>query len=424
MESLLSKGSVLDSRKVERGVLGPSAGDAHYVLEHPRLPFVSYPYEWSFYALKDAAILHLDIQMEALGHGVTLSDATAYNVQFLGPKPVFIDRLSFVRYTDGAFWAGHRQFTEQFLNPLLLRALFGIPHNGWYRGTLEGLPAEDLKRLLKFHHKFSWNIFCHVILQSTFQASVTRSDTGNHGKKISSAGLPRPAFERMLRRLKAWIEKLEPAKSGKTVWQDYAGKNSYLTEDAEAKRNFVGKFAREVKPAKAWDLGCNTGDFSKVLLENGVQWVIGFDFDQGAIDGSFARAKSEELNMQPLFLDAANPSPGQGWNERERMGLGQRADADAIIALAFVHHLAIGKNIPLHQLVDWLVGLAPQGIIEFVPKQDPMVKELLMFRKDIFPDYSEEHFISCLSRTNEIIEVMAVTDSGRKLFWYKRKNNK
>ena len=158
IDELHSRGKVIGEQIVDAALLGEHAADAHYVLEHPRLPFVSYPYEWSFSALKAAALLHLDIQQAALKKGVTMTDATAYNIQFIGPRPVFIDSLSFRRYQEGEYWAGHRQFCEQFINPLLLRSFNGIPHNAWYRGELEGISAENLSRLLPWRSRLSWNV--------------------------------------------------------------------------------------------------------------------------------------------------------------------------------------------------------------------------------------------------------------------------
>ena len=421
MAELVEKGWVIGADPVDPGVLGERAAGARYVLEHPRLPLVTYPYEWSFPALRAAALRHLDVQLAALAHDVALSDATAYNIQFIGPRPVFIDRLSFVRYREGELWAGHRQFTEQFLNPLLLRSLFGVCHNSWYRGAQEGISAGDLKRLLKFRHKLSLNVFSHVVLQSAFQSSVSRSDAGREGESVVKAGLPRAGFERMLRKLHSWIEGLEPADSGKTVWQDYAGDNSYSDDEAVQKRKFVGDFAAEVRPGTIWDFGCNTGDYCVAALEGGAGYAVGFDFDQGALEQAFDRAQSQDLPLQTLFLDAANPASGQGWAEGERQGLRSRADADAILALAFVHHLAIAKNIPLDDLVDWLIGMAPTGVIEFVPKQDAMVRELLRFREDIFPGYTEEGFRALVAARARIVREEQVSASGRRLVWFDRR---
>jgi ribosomal protein L11 methylase PrmA len=170
-----------------------------------------------------------------------------------------------------------------------------------------------------------------------------------------------------------------------------------------------------------WDIGCNTGDYAKAALEAGAGYAVGFDFDQGALDAAFTRAESEGLSFLPLFLDLANPTPSQGWAERERRGLTDRASADAILGLALVHHLAIGRNIPLEQVVAWLIDLAPNGIIEFVPKSDPMVQRLLRLREDIFDDYGEEAFAKHLQAGAKIVQVAEVSASGRRLFWFERR---
>ncbi len=420
IDRLVGDGSLLPGEVVDPDVLGAHGRDARYVIEHPLLPFISYPYEWPFPALKAAALLHLDVHLAALDHGVTLSDASAYNVQFRGARPVFIDLLSLRRYRDGEFWAGHRQFCEQFLNPLLLRSKLGIPHNGWYRGTLEGIGVAEINRLLPWHKKLSFNVLTQIVLQNRFQQSAQASGPGLAKAAVGKAVLPLASFKHMLTRLRRWIESLEPADTGKTVWQDYARTHSYSDDEADAKRSFVAEFAAAVKPAMLWDMGCNTGDYSKLALENGAGYAVGFDFDQAALELAFDRARGEGLMLQPVFLDGANPAPNQGWNGSERLGLAARANADGVIALAFVHHLIIARNIPMADMVEWLVGIAPQGIIEFVPKADRMVQDLLALREDIFPDYSEQAFVGHLKKHARIVAAKTVTAAGRKLIWFAR----
>jgi ribosomal protein L11 methylase PrmA len=408
--------------KADTAIPGGLANNFKYVLEAPRLRFISYPYEWSFPALKAAALLHLQIHLTALDHGVTLSDASAYNIQFHGARPVFIDHLSFRRYRPGEIWAGHRQFCEQFLNPLLLRAFFGIPHNAWYRGTQEGIKAQELSRLLKWRHRVSWPVLTHVLLQSFFQRSVENNSVHLSKDKIPAAALPLPSFQRLLRKLHSWISTLRPADRAKTVWQDYTKTQSYSSAEVESKRQFVAEFIKNQKPKSLWDLGCNTGDYCIAGLEGGAEYAVGFDSDQGALESAFARSLEKNLPFQALFFDAANPSPNQGWNERERSGLRARSSADAVLALAFVHHLAIARNIPLDQLLDWIIDLAPCGIIEFVPKSDPMVQSLLRHREDIFPDYRQEAFLTQMERKASIVHTAVVSASGRLLVSYKRRN--
>ena len=380
IERLSEEGLVLSATPIEPAVLGPLAIGARFVLEHPKLTFVSYPYEWSFSALKTAALLHLDIHLTALASDVTLSDASAYNVQFEGPRPVFVDHLSFRRYRDGEYWGGYRQFCEQFLNPLLLRAYLGVPHNSWYRGAQEGIATQDINRILPQRSKLSWNTLKHVVLHAKFEKSAINDDMGEGTKTLKAGRFPRSAFKHMLQGLRKWIAQLEPADIGATVWTDYATTHGYSAAEVQNKKRVLSEFVAGVKPRLLWDLGCNTGEYAKTALDAGAEHVVGFDFDHGAIEKAFARAVAEDMAFLPLYLDAANPSSNQGWAESERQGLNARAEANAVVALAFLHHLAIGRNIPLDQIITWIIELAPAGLIEFVPKIDAMEQQLVNLR--------------------------------------------
>lgn len=418
IRQLIDDGKVTGFETVSPDVLGDAAGSPAFVVEHPRIPLISYPYEWPFAALKAAAMLHLDIQLAALDGDISLSDATAYNVQFQGPSPVFIDLLSFKKYQDGELWIGHRQFCEQFLNPLLLRAKTGVIHNNWYRGTLEGITAQDLRRVLPWRSKLSPGMLLHVVAQASLQNSAGSSSVNKASLKTQK--LPKESYRNMLRKLHTWITSLEPLGAGKSTWQDYAKSHSYDDQEVAAKKAFISDFAAKVKPETVWDIGCNTGDYSKAALDGGARRAIGFDFDPGALELAYARAVSEKIDFLPLMLDGANPSPSQGWNQRERKGMQERANADGVIALAYIHHIAIGRNVPLDDVISWLIGLAPQGIIEFVPKRDPMVVRLLELREDIFADYEEEVFLKSISSRARIVKEEVVTQNGRKLVWFDR----
>lgn len=416
--------AVAEGRLVEARLLGEAeareiARDAVYVVEHPRLPFVSFPYEWPFPALKSAALLHLDLQLDALSSGVMFSDATAYNVQFVGHRPIFIDTLSLRAYREGELWAGHRQFCEQFLNPLLLRAFLGVTHNAWYRGAQEGIPTADLRRLLPFGRKLSRRVGTHVVLQDVLQRSAgKRSDID--ATALRAAGLPRSSMAKLLRGLREWIATLAPRDGSVTTWKDYAHSHSYTSEEAATKKAVIQEFVGAHALKQVWDIGCNTGDYATAALEAGASHVIGFDFDQGALELAFARSVERNLNFLPLFLDAANPSPSQGWAQTERAGLAERGGADGVVALAIVHHLAITGNVPLGRVVEWLVGMAPRGVIEFVPKGDPMVAQLLKFRPDIFPDYHEEAFLAHFGALARIERCTPTSATGRALVEFAR----
>ena len=416
---LIGDRKLVAATEVDGAALGAAGHSSRYVLEHPRLPFIAYPYEWSFSLLKAAALFHLDLQCEAFDQGITLADASAYNVQFQGVAPIFIDYLSFRPYRDGEFWTGHRQFCEQFLNPLLLRALLGIPHNAWYRGTQEGIATEDLNRLLKWRHKLSWRVLSNVVFPARLQSGAAKRNTDDL-KSVTESKLPAAGYRAMLSQLRGWIAGLRPADQAQSTWQDYTDNNSYSADDEREKQSFVQDFIAQRRPALLWDLGCNTGAYSALALDSGAERVIGFDFDQGALERAYARAAAQSLPFTPLFLDATNPSPDQGWNHRERKSLQARAGADALLALAFMHHLAIARNVPLEQVVGWLIALAPSGVLEFVDKSDPQVERMLALRDDIFRDYRKEAFLAAVSAHARIIRSQALPSGSRLLVHYER----
>lgn len=419
LDELQRDGWIVGTEEVPREILGKAGAEAIHVVRHQRVPFVSYPYEWPFSALKAAALFHLDLQIRVLERGFSLSDASAYNVQFIGARPVFIDLLSLRPYRPGEYWAGYRQFCEQFLIPLLLRAYLGVAHNAWLRGSPDGIPVADFVRLLPFSRRFSPKVFLHLVIQAHL-AEKARTSEGEAIGKVRSGRLSEAGYKGILTQLRRWIEGLRPATSTTSEWGDYAESHSYRPEEYEAKRAFVTTFAGDVKPPVLVDLGCNTGDFSIAALESGADYAVGFDGDQQALDRAFARAHARKCNFLPLHMDLANPSPDQGWRQAERKGLGARGQADGLIALALIHHLAIARNIPLDQAIAWLTSLGKNGIIEFVPKDDPTVQTMLALREDIFPDYTEDNFKALLSRHGRIVASSRISGTGRTLFRYER----
>lgn len=416
MRKLVDRGQLVDFTDVTEQASKVGIEQADILLSHPQIPFISYPYEWSFSLHKAAALAHLDLHLELLSEDFTLVDATAYNMQFDGTRPVHIDHLSIRPYEDGEIWAAHRQFCMQFLNPLLMWSMLDLQPNHWFRGSLEGIAPEDLAKLVPLRKRLNWTVLTHVIAQATLQNRSVQSTTGS--SRYREARLPRSSFEGMLRGLRGAIAKME-VPSHKTVWGEYANNTSYAAPEAEAKHDLVKEAVAAIKPGLLYDIGCNTGDYSKSALEAGAGKVIGFDFDHGALEIAFKRAQLEQLDLLPLWLDAANPSPSQGWGEAERMGLSKRAKPDALLALAFIHHIAIGRNVPLDMAVDWLVSLAPAGVIEFPHKEDPMVQLLLSQRPDIFPDYHNDTFANLLSQRAQIVKAVDVLPT-RTLYWFQR----
>ncbi|WP_187387893.1 class I SAM-dependent methyltransferase [Bradyrhizobium sp.] len=415
LQTLIQKGWLVPVERLEASSQEETPADACAILRHPRLSFISYPYEWPFELLRAAALLHLDIQLDAFDQRIVLSDASAYNIQFQGCRPIFIDHLSFRPYDVGQFWTGHQQFLQQFLNPLLLGSLLEVPYNAWYRGAPDGIPTAELERLLPLHKRLSINVLNHVVLPARFQAALSPMASLSI---LREARLPPSSYIGILKRLRAWIARLRPLKSENTTWRNYDQFRNYGLPEQDEKRSFVQEFSATVKPKLFLDVGCNTGEFSEIALNAGADEGVGLDFDHGALGLALQRSRDKGLRLLPLFLDVANLSPAQGWRGMERKSFTSRCNPDALLALAILHHLAIARNTPLEDAVRWLVSLAPCGIIEFVPKSDDAVRLLLQLREDIFSDYTEEHFLRIISSCTRINKIKRITNSGRLLVWY------
>ena len=418
--SKLDEANIID-KSIENGFLIETKKNQinnEVILEHEKIPYISYPYEWSFSQLKDAAIFHLDFHIFLLENNATLIDSSAYNIQFIGSQLKFIDVLSIQKYTEGDYWMGHKQFCENFLNPLILKSKKGIKFNNWFKGNLEGIETSELNNLLNFYDKFSYNIFIHVHLlnklEEKFRTKKTLKPIDQKKKKFSKR-----SFVAILSQLRKFIIGLQDNKNIST-WDDYSKNNSYSIEDKNKKKDCVSQFCKKNNFELIADLGCNDGEYSILSLKNGCKKVIGFDFDINAINNAYKNSNLENLHFLPLHFDATNPSANIGWYQKERKGFIERANFNAIIALAFEHHLAIAKNIPLNDVISWLVSLAPTGLIEFVPKEDETIKKMLEFKGDIFPEYTEENFEKYLLRNSKIISKSKVSSSGRTIYEYKR----
>ena len=411
IQRLIASGRLWPEEEIAASLEGHP--DVRLVLEHPPLPFVSYPYEWTFRALQAAALLHLDIQLDSLDAGVMLTDASAYNVQFVGAHPVFIDHLAFRPYRDGELWAAHRQFCEQFLHPLLLHSLVGVGFQPWYRGSVEGIPGEEIVRLLSWRQKLRWNVLTNLIAPVRLQRFAGRPSVE---RKVASARLPKDRLREMFASLRRWIAELTPEGLDATPWVAYDA--SVPESESQAIAAFVGNFARQVSPALLWDLGCNTGRYAEAALQAGARYVVGLDSDAGALDGAFARARDRHLNLLPLLVDVVNPSPGQGWRGAERQTLFERGRPNALLAIAIVHHLVITRNVPLPEVVSYLTTTAPEGVVGFVPNTDKRARALFKGREEIFRDYTLDNFLALLTQRSRIVWQQPVPGSERTLLWF------
>ncbi|MBS1717523.1 MAG: SAM-dependent methyltransferase [Armatimonadetes bacterium] len=389
--------------------------DAYKLLRPELVPFISYPYEWCFSQYRDAALLTLDIAERAIAADMVLKDASAYNVQFIGNRPVFIDTLSFEQYDATKPWIAYGQFCRHFLAPLLLMSHDDARLNKLMRSFIDGVPLDLASKLLPGSTRFSPGILLHIHQHA---ASELKQVNAREPSSAPTRAFGKNAMLGLLDSLKGLIKKLSPP-GGKTEWGDYYSDTNYTEAGFEAKKQLVKEFLAEVKPGVAWDLGANTGVMSQIAVEAG-NYVVAFDIDANAVERNYARPKQSTLI--PLIQDFSNPSASIGWANAERPGLMQRGPADTLLALAVIHHLAIGNNVPLPQIADWFADLGKNLIIEFVPKHDSQVKRLLLHREDIFTTYDQANFEEVMTKRWKMIRKASISETERTLYLFERKS--
>jgi ribosomal protein L11 methylase PrmA len=391
--------------------------DARAVIRPEPVEFISYPYEWTFGQLHDAALLTLDIQLEALDSGWTLRDASAYNVQFRAGTPVLIDLLSFEPLEPGQPWVAYRQFCEHFLAPLAVMARRDIRLARLLRADIDGVPLDLATQLLPWRSRLNVGLLSHLYLHAAAQGRY--ADNEDEGAAVKRTRIDPTRLHALVASLRNCVAGLRWKPSG-TEWAEYADNTSYSDRATAAKERLVGELVARVEGPVVWDLGANTGRYSRIAADAGKR-VLSFDIDPAAAERNYRSLRRDgRTDILPLVLDVANPSAGAGWAGRERRSLVDRADADATLSLALVHHLAISRNVPLPMFADLLADLAPAAIVEFVPKQDPMVRRLLAVRRDVFPDYTIEGFRAAVSTRFAIDVETPIEDSGRTLFLLRR----
>lgn len=402
-------GDIVGTRDAEPDAAGRA------VIEHDRIAFVSYPYEWTFGMLKDAALLHLGLMRDALAEDMILKDATPYNVQWRGARPVFIDIPSFEPLQKGAPWVGYRQFCELFLYPLMLQAYKGADFRPWLRGRIDGIPAEEMARLMSWRDMARSGVLLHVTAQTALQRRYSGSGTNVRGA-LANAGFDKALIVNNVAKLTALVEKLAPARE-KTAWSHYEGTHSYDAAEAERKAAFVRAAAATRRWRLGWDLGCNTGTYSRILAEQ-CDAVVSMDGDPQAIETLYGRQKAEaEGRILPLVVNLADSSPNQGWLGKERKGLAERGRPELTLCLALIHHIVISANIPLEEYIGWLADLGTAVVIEFVGRDDEMVKALLANREDQYDDYEEATFRDLLAARFEIQREEPLKGGKRRIFF-------
>lgn len=396
-------------------------GDGWKIIKPDPIPFISYFYEWPFSMLKDAALLTLEIQKIALKHGMSLKDASAFNIQILNGKPILIDTLSFEKYEEGKPWVAYKQFVEHFLSPLALMMHDDIRLGRMTSIFLDGIPVDVAASMLPLSTKFKPKLFFHIFAHATSQKKYSN-------KKMDALKKNRVFSKRALVGL---IDSLEGSIKGMkfnpkgTEWEDYyEDNNNYTSSSHKSKGELVEKYLKTIKPKTVWDMGANTGLFSNIASKQNAN-VIAFDIDYGALEKGYQSIRKNNIkNITPLFCDFTNPIGGLGWENTERMSLIERGPADCILALALVHHLAIPHNLPFEKIASGFSKIGKNLIVEFIEKSDSQVQILLSSRKDIFDKYNEEDFEKAFKMYFNIKQKTKIKDTKRTLYLMERKNVK
>ncbi len=394
----------------------PDPGRSYKVIQPDVVRHISYPYEWCFGQLQDAALLTLKVLKAAVRYGMTLKDASAYNIQFHQGRPVLIDTLSFDPYIEGEPWEAYGQFCRHFLAPLALMAYTDVRLSQLMRIYVDGIPLDLAARLLRVRSRWNTGLLIHLHWHAGMQQKAADPEKARPRPKPVN----RTAFLGLIESLQATVRGLR-WKSAGTEWGEYYEANNYTETSFREKINRTADFLRRIKPGVVWDLGGNTGVFSRVAAAQGCD-ALCFDSDYGAVEKNYRQVKANgETLILPLVLDLANPSPALGWENRERESFLSRGPADAVLALALIHHLAIGNNLPLPRVAEFLAHCGARLIIEFIPKEDTQVQKLLSSRKDIFGDYTRENFEAAFRKLFIVEESVPIPESKRTLYLMRKK---
>ena len=398
----------------EADMISPNKEKLYKIIKPEPIPFISYPYEWCFSQLKNAAITTLEIQKIAIDYNMTLKDASSYNIQFRQGKPILIDTLSFEKYQEGQTWKPYKQFCQHFLAPLALMSQKDIRLNQLFRIYIDGIPLDLADKLLPSKKLYMFSLLSHIHLHAKSQKHYENKDI-----KIKTRKMPRNSFVGIIESLHSGIKKLKWTPE-KTEWGDYYNDTNYSQGSFEEKKQTVSKFLDKTKAKLVWDLGANTGIFSRIASKKDIE-TISFDIDPVAVEKNYLTCIQEaDTKLLPLLLDLTNPSSSMGWNSVERNSFVERGPADVVIALALIHHLTISNNIPLFNLAEFFHGICNYLIIEFIPKTDSQVKRLLLTREDIFVDYNQQNFENEFKKFFSIYESKKLNNSERTLYLFEK----
>jgi len=392
----------------------------NHFLHHSKVQSISYPYEWSFSMLADSAKLQLELQLKLIEKGYSLKDASAFNVQFIHCQPVFIDITSIEKLKTKEVWIAYGQFCQMYLFPLLLKRYKNINSKGYYFNNINGLNVEEVYHIFGFLESLKPALFIDVLLQFYFQRFASNK-TAELKQKLKKEGSTTTSQIINIKRMLRKIDKISNFYKPIGHWIDYIDKNTYSIEAEEEKVTYIKKFLKEFSPPTVLDLGCNTGRYSLLAAESGAD-VIAVDSDHDSIDLLYKHAKKAQANILPLWVDIANPSPALGFRNQERKSFMERVHADAVFALALIHHLLITSRIPMDAICDFFYELTESYlVVEFVGRNDDMFQTLLALREDIYGNITKDFFLATFSKKFALINQRKISNTERFLFTFKKK---
>lgn len=438
-KSLIAAGSVVSTTALEPAELralldhDPSVRELYeaiqgqIILEHERVQFQSFPYEWTPEMLHAAAVLTLDIAQTLLAEGFGLKDATPFNVLFRGADPVFIDVLSFEHRTPGdPTWLPYSQFVRTFLLPLLANKEYGLGIDQLLTTRREGVEPEEVYRWSTLSQRLRPPFFSLVSMPTWLSGKGKQHDPAMYQKKVlSDPEKAKYILDSMFHGLRRTLDRLKPAAGKSSAWSDYMTvNNNYTADHFDAKQRFVAEALAEFPSRAVLDVGCNTGTFSAIAARAGGR-VVAVDYDPVVLGDVWRQARAKKLDILPLAVNLARPSPGTGWRNQECPSFLDRARGkfDAVLMLAVIHHMLVTERVPLDEILALASELTTKLlVIEFIGPGDSMFQRLTRGRDELHRNLTPQLFESLLDKHQfETVRMQHVEGTARWLYLLKKR---
>ena len=398
-----------------------SVSEEETVIQPEHIPFITYPYEWSFNQYKAAALLTLKLQKFCLEHNFSLKDASAFNITFHKGNAIFIDTLSFDFYTEDKPWRAYKQFVSHFFGPLLLAHYHGADMLKLLSNYSDGIPVKIVASMLPFKTKLNPFLYSNIHLLAKFEDKHNEDYKG----EAKVAKLSKKGQLNIITSLYSFIKKLELKEQSE--WGNYYDKINYSDTAFQQKERIINKWISSINAKTLIDVGGNDGTFVR-RIHTQLEQTLVCDIDNNAVDYNYkALVKNKESFMTPFVLDVLNPSAAIGFNNKERFSFLKRiADfsPDVTLALAVIHHMSLSGNITFAMSAEFFASFSKYLIIEFPKRGDSWVTRLLNSKddfKDHFEFYNETAFESYYSKYFSTIEKLDIEDSKRVMYLLKAK---